>query len=410
MFTKKTNEEIGLYLKFLIKNKFSSVRQFCIEYLKKDNSDYEDPTIIRNLTNRFSQILSGNKAIQTYDLPFVTDLLEVSCEDLLSCGESKIPLVNRKTNYAAACSDNELDWAAVLDREDHIAAYGDEYRKTILDYAIEFKNYKLIRYLIDKGYISLISDEYRHYDFGAHSNIEERPYDSNKLRDEFITKKILRTRILSLAIENNDVEALEKFKARELGPQQGYHNFLSEFDFSEYMDERYINEIASSSDKIFNYFIEEYSTEMNKDKDDKIEWLFPFISELIEACIANKNKERAIKAISVVLEHHKNAFEKLRKTFLYAAKQFKDKYFYSRSFEEAIEMATREMHIDKYQNFISFSPHHLEGIETLAFGIYRIKCSSSDKNMQSMIDESNDIYQKILTIPDHLIKKESRGN
>ena len=111
MFVVKSNEEIGSHLKELILGKYKSVRQFCLAYLGlSPNSDPEDPQEIRNITNRFSQILKGNKAIQTYDLPIVSELLGVSCEDILSCGETKVPLTNRRTNYNIAFSTNTADW------------------------------------------------------------------------------------------------------------------------------------------------------------------------------------------------------------------------------------------------------------------------------------------------------------
>lgn len=401
MFAKKTNDEIGLHLKSLILRKFPSVRQFCVAYLELDNGDPTDQTIVRNLSNRFSQIIKGKKAIQTYDLPIITELLGISCEDLLSCGETKVALNNRKTNYNVAYSDKESDWVDLLNREDCIAAYADEFGKTVLDYAIEFKNYKFIKFLIDNEYIALVSDRPGWNDFGAESKIKERPYDY-RLHDEFYTNKLLRTKILSLAIANNDIESLEKFKARELPPQQGRNVFYADFDFSEYFDEQFIKEIAVSKSKVFEYFLDEYKTQLyNK---HEIVWLFPFISELIGACINNKDDERAIKAIKVVMDHNKNVFEQLRKTFLHAAKQTKDKYYINRSFQDAINEVTHDYHISKKENYVSFHPYHLEGINQLAFSINRISCVSKKPDIQSLIDESNEIFEKILNIPNHLIK------
>ena len=133
MFVVKLDEKIGSYLKSKILQKYRSVRQFCIAYLELANRDADDSDEIRKLCNRFSQILKGNKSIQTYDLPYVSQLLDTSCEDILSCGETKVPLNFRRTNYNIAFSNNELDWAEYLSREDCIAAYADEFGKTVLD-------------------------------------------------------------------------------------------------------------------------------------------------------------------------------------------------------------------------------------------------------------------------------------
>ncbi len=403
MFAFKSNEEIGLHLKTLILKKYPSIRQFCIAYLVKDNGDLDDQTIVRNLCNRFSQIIKGNKALQTYDLPIIIELLEVSCEEILTCGETKVALNYRKTNYNVACSDNESDWIDLLNREDCIAAYCDEYGKTVLDYAIEFKNYKFIKFLIDNDYITLLSDRPGWNDFGAESKIKERPFEDNRLRDEFYTNKLLRTEILSLAIENGDIDALQKFKAREFAPQQGLNPFWADFDFSQYYDETFIETIAVSKNKVFDYFLEEYTSILNV-KDGVIVWIFPFLSELIRACIKNKNYDRALKAISVVKNHNKTAFEQIKKAFLRAAKQTKDKYYINRSFQEAIDEVSRDFHVSKNRNFVSFCPYHLEGIEQLAFGIIFVDCSCKEETVQSKIEESNQIFQNILDIPNHLIK------
>ena len=152
MFELKTNEEIGSYLRELILSKYPSCRQFCIAYLdisvdySNDINDQKSEDI-RKLANRISQILNGKKSIQTYDLPIFSELLDVSCEQMLSAGAISVPITNRRTNYNIAFSTDERDWIDYLNREDCIAAYADEFGKTVLDYALEFKNYGFIRFL-----------------------------------------------------------------------------------------------------------------------------------------------------------------------------------------------------------------------------------------------------------------------
>ena len=115
MFELKTNEEIGKYLKDLILTKYSSCRQFCIAYVdltidfSNDINDQRSEEI-RKLTNRLSQILKGKKSIQTYDLPVFSELLDVSCEQMLSAGVNCLPKTNRRTNYNIAFSTDERDW------------------------------------------------------------------------------------------------------------------------------------------------------------------------------------------------------------------------------------------------------------------------------------------------------------
>lgn len=398
MFVVKNNNSIGQYLKELILVKYKSVRQFCIKYLEKSKLDADDEEEIRRITNRFSQIINGKKGIQTYDLPIVTDLLSVSCEDILSCGENKVPLNNRKTNYNIAFSNDEKDWIEYLSREDRIAAYADEFGKTVLDYAIEFKNYKFIKFLINNKQISLVSEKtgyVDHPEFGAESLIKERPFSHKTLNDEFYENKLLRTQILSLAIENNDVDILTKMKARVFVPQENMY-YHSDILISEYYDKNYIEQISKSSGKIFDYFIEEYTTKIMNDKEE-ISWLFPFISELAVACIKEKKDEKAKKVLAAILKHNNNAFNQLHKQFLLYAKQTKDE-MYNISFKEAINYAGRDYFIGKEKNFVCLKPFHSE-LNYLAFNIFNINVKSNDLIIDKKIDEINTVYEKLMNLP-----------
>ena len=370
MFAVKDNKEIGLNLDILIHKKYKSVRQFCKCYLDLVGLDSDDPVEIRRLTNRFSQITNGKKAIQVHDLPIISELLGVSCEEILSCGETKIPLSNRRTNYNIAFSDNPLDWEEYLSRDDHIAAYADEFGKTVLDYAIEFKNYEFIKYLIKRDYITLISDRPDNWawttNFGAESKIAERPFEHKRLHDEFYSNKLLRSQILSLAIENRDTDVLETFRAREIPPQLRVNVYFGDLVISDYYDEPYIKAIVGANTKIFDYFLEEYVLSDQNEKHE-IEWIYPFIGEIVEQCIKRKNNERALRAINKIIEHNKKAYEALRKHFLLAAKKNKD--FYRNSYQDAVSMVAHDYHISKEKNFVSLCPFHIEGVEPLAFNI-----------------------------------------
>lgn len=245
MFELKTNEEIGAYLKKLILSKYPSCRQFCVEYIDLTMDFSDDPQDqrseeIRKLTNRLSQILKGKKSIQTYDLPIFSELLDVSCEQMLSAGAVTKPITNRRTNYNIAFSTDERDWVEYINREDCIASYADEFGKTVVDYAIELKNYGFIRFLIENGYITLVYDDKRCDDlnFGARTTLKVRPYEARTFHRELCENKILRTQIISLALENNDYDVLHEMRAREFPPQL-MMNYLSleGVKFDEYYDE-----------------------------------------------------------------------------------------------------------------------------------------------------------------------------
>ena len=226
MFELKTNEEIGAYLKKLILSKYPSCRQFCVAYIDLTMDFSDDPQDqrseeIRKLTNRLSQILKGKKSIQTYDLPIFSELLGVSCEQMLSAGAVAKPITNRRTNYNIAFSTDERDWIEYINREDCIASYADEFGKTVVDYAIEFKNYGFIRFLIENGYITLVADDkgYAEFNFGANTSLKVRPFEARTFEDELYDNKILRTQIIALALEHGDYAVLEEMRAREFPPQ-----------------------------------------------------------------------------------------------------------------------------------------------------------------------------------------------
>lgn len=280
MFELKSNEDIGAYLKQLILSKYPSCRQFCIAYfdlIKAEN--YPEELVldeIRKLTNRLSQILKGKKAIQTYDLPIFSELLGVSCEEMLSAGAIHKPITNRRTNYNIAFSKNEKDWIDYISREDCIAAYADEFGKTVVDYAIEFKNYRFLKFLIENEYISFVSQQgdIQELNFGATSRFKTRPYQQNTFKEELYENKLLRTQLIALALENGDDTVLEEMRARELPPQltMSLYN-CSAVKFNEYYDEHFIDVILRSKSKVFKYFCEKYYTESRWSK-DKFMWIF----------------------------------------------------------------------------------------------------------------------------------------
>lgn len=109
------------------------------------------------MSNRLSQILNGNKSIQTYDLPIFSTLLDISIEEILSGGTYRAAFADRITNYRIAASKDKSEWERYLQMEEQIILNADEYGKTVLDYALEFENYDFMKYLMEQGHIQLIS-------------------------------------------------------------------------------------------------------------------------------------------------------------------------------------------------------------------------------------------------------------
>lgn len=411
MFELKTNEEIGAYLKKLILSKYPSCRQFCVAYIDLTIDFSDDPQDqrseeIRKLTNRLSQILKGKKSIQTYDLPVFSELLGVSCEQMLSAGAVAKPITNRRTNYSIAFSTDERDWIEYINREDCIASYADEFGKTVVDYAIEFKNYGFIRFLIDNGYITLISNDKGcvGFNFGASTTLKVRPYEARTFEDELYENKILRTQIISLALENNDYDVLCEMRAREFPPQFTMDTIsLTNMKFSEYYDEHFIDAILGSRSKAIQYFCEEYYVASRWGKEEFL-WIFPFLDKLIVKAV-KKNSSKTSMLLDAAIKHNEDTYNALKKAILKAAKQMKEDLYRNIGFQEVIAETLHDFHISEEQNVISFYCYFFKEIERVATNIIYADVKSKKPEIQSKIDRLNELYSQIINIENHLIKK-----
>lgn len=413
MFELKTNEEIGRYLRELILSKYPSCRQFCIAYLDSSvdySNDINDQRSedIRKLTNRISQILNGKKSIQTYDLPIFSELLDVSCEQMLSAGAISVPITNRRTNYNIAFSTDERDWIDYLNREDCIAAYADEFGKTVLDYALEFKNYGFIRFLIDNGYITLVSGNSswkNSFDFGAETSIKTRPYDTKTIHHEFDENVILRTQIISLALENNDYNVLYEMKAREIPPQYSVTPFNSAYSkFNDYYDAHFIDAIIHSKSKVIKYFCEEYEIPCQWHGEIYSVWLYPFFGKLIEKAIKLKSNKLDL-LLDTAIRHNEDIYNRLKKAILAVAKELKQNYFRNQSFQVVIKDALRDYKVHEDDNVVSFRYHFVKASDTILSNIICVDVSSKNSDIQTKIDKLNELYNNIIDIENHLIKK-----
>lgn len=313
-------KKIGEHLKALIDERgYKTTADFCRDYLKLKYSNQEiTDTILQNERNRFGAILKGDKKIQTHDLPALTELLCVSCEEILSAGKHYAPTINHVTNYDIAQSRDRKVWGEYMKREDRLFLNCDEYRKTVIDYALEFRNYGFIKYLLDEEFIWFVDNSKEGYGlyYGAGTSIKQNlgRFDSdtdNFIPREFHEQDRLRTQTAVLAIENGDCDALELLRAREtpeinlaFSTTPNYH------DFKNSRNENLIEAIAISNDKrIIDYFTEEYVLPDKYKIEDRL-FVFPFLGEVIEKLIKNKNAF-AETVIRRAIEHNQNVYEKL---------------------------------------------------------------------------------------------------
>lgn len=412
MFKLRSNKEIGAYLKKLISSKYPSDRQFCKAYvdLAVDPEDLRSGEI-RKMTNRLSQILKGKKGIQTYDLPIFSRLLDVSCEQMLSAGSYFTPIINRRTNYNIAFSKNKQDWIEYINREDCIAAYADEFGKTVVDYAIEFKNYGFIKFLIENGYIALISDESWNgdFNFGAGTSIKTRPYEAKTLEDAFYENKILRTQIISMALENGDCDVLEKMRAREIPPQHTMSTYMfrycpRELNFGDYYDETFIDVILQSkSKKVISYFCEEYVVVSYRKEERKFLWLYPFFDKLIIHAVKMCNSKASM-LLDVAISHNENTYTALKNEILKVAQLIEKNPHVNRSFQDIIADVLRYYHISEEKDIITFDFfYYRDHCDVVATNIIRVDVKSKDVEIQAKIEKLNEIHNKIIDIKNHLV-------
>lgn len=346
MYKTKANPEIGKYLEDLIHEKFVSVRKFCEEYLKAEDheNDVPDPDEIQRMANRMAQILKGNKGVQLRDFPIFTKLLGVSCEEILSAGEYAVPTGNRVTNYDVALSRDEKIWEEYVHRADKLILNLDEYGKTVLEYALEFKNFEFLKYLIEKRYVWFVDgltdpEDYAAkctgLNFGGGTSIGQRqlaerdtarwhiscpdqargfeirkPVERDTLKYELAGNDNLRMRMVSLAVEHEETELLKQLRAREIPSLYGASFLLNRpADCDSFYDEKMVERIAGASERVLEYFSEEFEIKDRHGETNR--FLFPYTSKLLNLLMQN-GSAHADKTLRASVNHNRKVLAELK--------------------------------------------------------------------------------------------------
>ena len=412
MFKIKTNEEIGEYLKELIEERYGKTRRFCKAYLKLEGRPVDDDEI-RKMANRMSQIINGSKAIQTYDLPIFTELLDVTCEQILSAGEYCVPKNHRTTNYSIAFSKSKKEWDEYIKREDKLILNPDEYDKTVIDYAIEAGNYKFIKYLMDKEYIWFVSNEHNnrffYKTFGAGTSIERRELGfHDMLQYKLDSEDNLRMGIIALAVANNDFKTLEMLKAREIPMFYNivqYSNWRHLDSENVYEPSRLVKIIADASDEIIEYFTTPFEvTDPRPSKDSTARsytFVFPFYSELLSELVKRNHKYTEF-ALRTAIEHNKNTYEQVKRQI--EASVSDDMKYYSYADENYLAEIKRESLCRAANNVDFYEKLHIVGFSDYRNGnitrtnLVFISVKSSDLITNHLIEDINSFYNKIIRI------------
>lgn len=416
MFELKSNEKIGKYLKKLISGKYDSNSAFCDDYigLDKDGENLDK----RDLEGRISKILKGRNSIQLKDLPVFTKLLDVSCEAILSAGESCTLNVNHMTNYEFAFSKSEEIWEQYINRNDKIILNIDEYGKNVIDYALENGNYKLLQYLVNKNYIWFvdINDSMPSTNhFGAGTSIKsDTTFRMDVLNSHLAQNDCLRIIMIGLAVENNDIDMLEKLHAREL-PSMYCTNFYMKFndDISNYYDEEAIAKISKADNDILDYFSQEFQITNNQKKSNT--FVFPYSSELIDMLI-KENSSYSEAILKRYAKHNKNTYEALQNLLKISVNCINSKFngeygmisrddkhikaYKATHFSDMID----NIYFDNKNKFVSYVERYDKRHTGLITNIISVKSKSPDMRIQSLIDDVNDYFEKIVNIKDEFIK------
>ncbi|MCM1193100.1 MAG: hypothetical protein NC123_02275 [Butyrivibrio sp.] len=407
----KNNKKIGAYLNKLILAKYEKMRRFCIAYVKLSGLDGNDSSVIAKMQNRMSQIIKGNKAIQIYDLPLFCELLGISCEEILSAGRHFAPISGHVTNYEIAFSKDKIMWDKYINHEDKLILNPDEYNKTVIDYALEFKNYDLLKYLMDNGYIWFVDDSKydcheRAFGFSAGTSIKRREIGYQDTLGVTLKyhceERGLRQKMIALAIGNQDFGMLDCLRAREVPALYQACCYMNpQTKCKDYYDENVVIEIAkSNNDKVFSYFSEDF---LIIDQFECEHWfIYPYMGKLLGQLIANKNKyvEAVLRR---TIDHNKRVYNKLREMVNEAFERSEHFFNHNDSFKVPVETVVGNiMHyyqFDDEDGFLSymFAKAKKDYLRFCANVIY-VEEKSDNFLVHTLIEELNRSYEAVRNI------------
>lgn len=402
-------KQVGAYLKKLVKeSQYSSNRQFGKEYLKMMGYTQPDDIEINRMNNRLSQIFNGKKGIQMEDMLIFSDLLGVSCEEILSAGERHVPISGHMTNYDIAFSQDEELWSSYMKREDKLFLNSDEYGKTVIDYAIEFKNYPFIKWLLDEEFIWLVDNsEYRQfgYSYGGGTSIEKRaPWDmDNAVPLQVKYDDQLRLKIITLALENEDYDVLDEFRARETPflHRVGYLNDRD--DAYQYYNEDYIHAIANASDNVLEYFAKEF--ELVSNLKWKSQFIYPFLGEVIEVLVENHQFKKAEFLAQHVLTHNQNTYEQVESliniAYTAACDEWGDKL--TEDLKRALRLQIpKQIEYSEKNRMVSFFDSMGKDKTPICYAtnIVRVKVDKTKSPIKDVLLEINMWYDRVATLKD----------
>ncbi len=188
--TIKDKNEVGVYINFLLNE-----RQWKQADLSKKLTEIEGRPVSRDNVSKW---IAGERYPGIDHIYYLAQVFNVSIENILMAGSQRDNFDDRLFSlYAVAKSGDKkrLDQLMNLENEygTKIVENYDEFDKTILDYLIEFKRVDLIKYMFEKGYISM---------WETQTNTAIRVGNLTGMEDKF-------NAFVDLAIEYDDVELFQ---------------------------------------------------------------------------------------------------------------------------------------------------------------------------------------------------------
>lgn len=396
MFRTATNEEIGKYLFKLIdekSDKFKSGRDFCKQYLFLEKGEQPSDDEIQKQANRLSGIKSGKYGLQIQDLGYYTELLEITCEELLSAGKSKPAFPDRYSNYTFAHSTDRGYWERYINNDDKLFLNADEYGKTILDYAFECENYGLIKFLTENNYITIVDNEstkdYVMTFMPPDKAMKYMSRNANKLNDEIINNDKIRTTVVALAIKKNDKYFLTKLRAREIPALYSVceYGFSTQFDnFESSYNDKLTNAVANADKEILGYFSEPFSI---KSEHSEGVFIYPFLGRLLDKMISENNKN-TVYVLERTLDYNSNVLnelsEKIAQSYIMYKKYCDDK----EAFSGAVKYF--DMNDNGVFTFMNYDPSDTSNLIKMKSNVIHISKKSKDEKINELTSKINKIY------------------